>query len=106
MAELSQQIADGTLPPEIPGPVREEYEPGTAYQPGNAVWVWSTMSRSWCPGTVDRPSKLAVHVTYEPTGQRGTAVDSVAPGYVARRAPAGGETGVSARRDGVGGYSG
>lgn len=82
---LTEPQVHDTPPPTIPGPERVDPAPGTTYQPGNAVWVWSAQSRSWCPGTVDRASPIALQVTYSPVGQRGTVADAVPPCYVARR---------------------
>lgn len=83
--QLSVQVPRAMFPPDVIGPQRTEHEPGTAWTRGDTVWVWSTMCRAWCPGTVEQASRHGVQVSYEPTSGRGTASDTVAPCYVAHR---------------------
>ena len=77
------------LPPEESGPEREDADPGTAYLPGDPVWVWATVCGAWRPGTVDRASSIAVQVSYRPNDGAGTVADAVPPCYVARRTAGG-----------------
>lgn len=87
-AFVTVQVDRDTLPPEKAGDQREACDPADSYQAGDPVWVWSAESRAWCIGAVTAASRIAVQVRYEPTGQRGTATNTVAPGYVARRTAA------------------
>lgn len=57
--------------------------PAGHYQPRDPVWVFR--HGEWHVGVVDGASPLAVMVTYQRAGMRGTVVDTVPPEYLAAR---------------------
>jgi hypothetical protein len=60
--------------------------PAESYRRGDQVWVYR--HDEWHTGVVDGASALAVIVTYQREGMRGTVVDTVpAVCLVSRRAP-------------------
>lgn len=61
----------------------EQVAPAEAYRRRDPVWVFR--HGEWHLGTVDGASPLAVMVTYQRAGMRGTVVDTVPPEYLVRR---------------------
>lgn len=69
-----------------------QVEPAESYQHSEPVWVYRHFE--WHLGVVDGTSPLAVIVTYQREGMRGTVVDTVPAECLVRRAerqPARGE---------------
>jgi hypothetical protein len=66
--------------------------PADSYRRDETVWVYR--NGSWHPGVVNGASPLAVMVTYQSLGGRGTVVDTVTAEYLMRHGnpdPAGGD---------------
>lgn len=61
----------------------DQIPPTEQYQPRDPVWVFR--HGEWHVGVVDGVSPLAVMVTYQRAGMRGTVVDTVPPEYLAAR---------------------
>jgi hypothetical protein len=73
--------ADGTPPgwdPDQRDP--SHIAPADSYRRDDAVWVFR--NGSWHPGVVNGVSPLAVMVTYQSIGGRGTVVDTVTSQYL------------------------
>jgi hypothetical protein len=73
----------------MPGPAFEpsqrdpaQVAPAGAYRRHDPVWVYR--DGAWHAGVVDSASALALLVTYQRSGARGTVVDTVTPEFVVR----------------------
>jgi hypothetical protein len=58
--------------------------PTDSYRRYDRVWIFR--DSVWRSGVVEAASERAATVTYRPTGDRGTGVDTVTARYVIRRA--------------------
>lgn len=70
-----------TIHPEHRDP--DQIDPTDTYQRNDRVWVFR--NNMWRSGVIEVASPRAATVTYRPTGDRGTAVDTVTAPYVIRR---------------------
>jgi hypothetical protein len=75
-------MAAPTVHPDQRNPA--EVAPTDSYRPADRVWVYR--GGGWRAGVVEAASSRAATVTYRPTDNRGTGVDTLtAPYLVARR---------------------
>jgi hypothetical protein len=58
--------------------------PTNTYRPADRVWVYR--GHDWRPGVVETVSVRAATVTYRPTSDRGTGVDTVTARFLVARA--------------------
>jgi hypothetical protein len=58
--------------------------PMNSYRPRDRVWVYR--NNGWRSGVIEAVSERAAMVTYRPTQERGTGVDTVTARYVIARA--------------------
>jgi hypothetical protein len=70
-----------TIDPEERDPA--EVAPTDTYQPADPVWIYR--AGEWRAGVVEVASARAATVTYRPTGDRGTGVDTVTASYMLSR---------------------
>jgi hypothetical protein len=61
-----------------------EVAPTDTYQPADPVWIYR--AGGWRAGVVETVSARAATVTYRPTRERGTGVDTVTARYMLTRA--------------------
>jgi hypothetical protein len=60
-----------------------EVAPTDTYRPADPVWVYR--GGTWRAGVVEASSAHAAMVTYQPTGTRGTGVDTLTAQYMLPR---------------------
>ena len=73
-----------TIDPEHRDPA--QIAPTNTYRPTDPVWVFR--GGLWRSGVVEAASTRAATVTYRPTNNRGTGVDTVTAPYILARADA------------------
>jgi hypothetical protein len=79
--EMTPPLVTGVPPVHDPGRRDPSHiPPADSYRRDDAVWVYR--NGSWHPGVVNGVSPLAVMVTYQSIGARGTVVDTVTPEYL------------------------
>ena len=70
-----------TIDPEDRDPA--EVAPTDTYHPADPVWIYR--GGAWRAGVIETASARAATVTYRPSGERGTGVDTVTALYVLAR---------------------
>ncbi len=74
-------MAMPTIDPDQRDPA--DVEPTDSYRPADPVWVYR--GGVWRAGVVEAASARAATVTYRPTGDRGTGVDTLTARFLAAR---------------------
>jgi hypothetical protein len=74
-------VAAPTIDPDRRDPA--DVAPTDSYRPTDPVWVFR--AGSWRAGVVEAASAVAATVTYRPTNERGTGVDTLTARYLLAR---------------------
>jgi hypothetical protein len=75
-------VSAPTVDPDMRSPA--QIAPTNSYHPRERVWVFR--NNAWRSGVIESVSDRAAMVTYRPTQERGTGVDTVTARYVIARA--------------------
>jgi hypothetical protein len=74
-------VAAPTIDPDHRDPT--DVAPTDSYRPTDPVWVFR--GGAWRAGVIEAASPVAATVTYRPTDQRGTGVDTLTARYLLAR---------------------